>query len=343
MAVWIVRAGKKGERQDFALDNGCVVIGWNEVLDATGFADREELKAFIKEQHPNYTPAKIATSAGQVWNFVHGIKEGDYVALPLKGQSAVAFGKVTGPYQYKPDNPSGAKHVRAVEWISHDTPRGDFSRDILNSLGSLLTVAQVRADNAQERMLAVVQGKPEPPSTIQQAEGVGGETEVPTPADLETIATDELRTYISRKFAGHELATLVEAILTGQGYQTQVSTPGPDGGVDIVAGQGAMGFDPPRLCVQVKGGKGKQDVKVLRELKGVMKDFGADQGLFVSWGGFTREAKKEARRVYFEIRLWDADDLLAAMLRNYEHFPEDLKAELPLKRIWTLVPEEQEE
>jgi len=28
------------------------------------------------------------------------------------------------------------------------------------------------------------------------------------------------------------------------------------------------------------------------------------------------------------------------LLENYERLPEDLKAELPLKRIWTLVPEE---
>jgi len=47
-----------------------------------------------------------------------------------------------------------------------------------------------------------------------------------------------------------------------------------------------------------------------------------------------------AGRLFFEIRLWDSGDLVDVLLENYERLPEDLKAELPLKRIWTLVPEE---
>ncbi|MHB9036592.1 MAG: hypothetical protein ACYC64_07985 [Armatimonadota bacterium] len=31
-----------------------------------------------------------------------------------------------------------------------------------------------------------------------------------------------------------------------------MSPPGSDGGADILAGGGAMGFNPPRLCIQVK-------------------------------------------------------------------------------------------
>jgi predicted Mrr-cat superfamily restriction endonuclease len=33
---------------------------------------------------------------GQAWRFVHGIAQGDLVALPLKAESAIALGKVTG-------------------------------------------------------------------------------------------------------------------------------------------------------------------------------------------------------------------------------------------------------
>ncbi len=71
-----------------------------------------------------------------------------------------------------------------------------------------------------------------------------------------------------------------------------------------------------------------------------MKDFGAEQGLLVSWGGFRRSVLSEARRAFFEIRLWDAGGLVEAILKHYEHFPEDIKADLPLKRIWSLVHEE---
>ena len=101
-----------------------------------------------------------------------------------------------------------------------------------------------------------------------------------------------------------------------------------------------MGFGPPRLCVQVKSGGAQQDVRVLRELRGVMKDFGADQGLFVAWGGFTRSARAEVRRQFFEMRVWDAADLVDAILNCFDRLPESIRTELPLKRVWALVQDQ---
>lgn len=49
----------------------------------------------------------------------------------------------------------------------------------------------------------------------------------------------------------------------------------------------------------------------------------------------------EARRLFFEIRLWDADNLVDAVLESYDRLPEDIQAELPLKHIWSRVPDEQ--
>jgi predicted Mrr-cat superfamily restriction endonuclease len=93
------------------------------------------------------------------------------------------------------------------------------------------------------------------------------------------------------------------ALLQADGYTTELSPSGPDSGVDIIAGRGAMGFDPPRLCVQMKSGNDPVDVKVLRELQGVMRNFGTEQSLLVSWGGFKQSVHNEARRLFFEMRL----------------------------------------
>ena len=112
--------------------------------------------------------------------------------------------------------------------------------------------------------------------------------------------------------------------------------------MDIIAGRGPLGFDAPRLCVQVKATAARSDVKVVRELLGVLPHRRADQGLLVSWGGFTEPASKEANQSYFSLRLWDSERLLQALLDNYERLPPEIQAELPLKRIWTLVPEEDE-
>jgi restriction system protein len=100
-----------------------------------------------------------------------------------------------------------------------------------------------------------------------------------------------------------------------------------------------MGFDAPRLAVQVKSSETPVDVSVLRELQGVMPRFGAEHGLIVSWGGFRDSVVKEARQLHFQIRLWDSAALVAAIQTTYEKLPADLQAELPLKRIWVMVQE----
>ena len=35
--------------------------------------------------------------------------------------------------------------------------------------------------------------------------------------------------------------------------------------------------------------------------------------------------------------MWNQQTLIEELMRNYEKLDEDLKAELPLKRIWTLA------
>ena len=96
----------------------------------------------------------------------------------------------------------------------------------------------------------------------------------------------------------------------------------------------------PKLCVQVKSSKSQVDVTVIRELQGVMQNFGAEQGLLVSWGGFNTKALQESRKQFFSNRLLDQDELLDEIMKYYDKFDDELKAELPLKRIWALVKEE---
>ena len=101
-----------------------------------------------------------------------------------------------------------------------------------------------------------------------------------------------------------------------------------------------MGFDSPRICVQVKSGRQVSGVNVLRELQGVMQTFKADHGLLVSWGGFARPAEQEARAMHFNIRLWGSVQLLEAVLENYDLLSSDVRSSLPLKRFWALVQDE---
>lgn len=166
------------------------------------------------------------------------------------------------------------------------------------------------------------------------------EEETSETLDIEETARDQVVKFIGGKFKGHGLSRLVEAILKAQGYVTRNSALGPDGGVDILAAAGPLGLDKPWLCVQVKSSSSQIDAKVFRELQGVMARVKAEQGLLISWGGFNRDCIKEAKDAFFSVKLWDQGALIEEIFKYFDKFDDELKAELPLKRIWTLVPEE---
>jgi restriction system protein len=92
----------------------------------------------------------------------------------------------------------------------------------------------------------------------------------------------------------------------------------------------------------VKSGSGAEGQKTLNELLGVVTKFDSEQGLLVSWGGFTSPVKQDARKAFFTIRLWDQGDVVDSILQNYERLDDEIKAELPLKRIWVMVSDEGE-
>ncbi|MCM8765712.1 MAG: restriction endonuclease [Candidatus Omnitrophica bacterium] len=333
MALWLIKGGREGIFENLAIEKNLVIIGWPKIGDLSKINSKEELYEIIKQAYPDDSPIKLSVHMGQLWSFSKRIKEGDLVVMPSKKKPIIYIGKITGPYEYKEDIHPDARHVRSVNWLK-EIPRKDLAQDLLFSFGSMLTVCQITRNNAEERIKAIIEKKGPPP------EPVGGE-EPQGITDIEEYSFDLIRNYISQNFKGHDLARLVSAVLEAQGYKIYVSPPGPDGGVDIICGRGALGFDGPKLVVQVKSSDSPVDIKPIREFHGVMSHYKADHGLFVSWGGYKSSVEKEEAQRYFEIRLWDSDDLIKAILDNYERLSDEIQAELPLKRIWTLVKKEE--
>jgi restriction system protein len=330
MVLWMVRAGRHGEEEQQALEKGLVTIGWNEFPDLSKVKSRSELAVLYAKLHPNTKKMALANEVGQIWRFLDNIKIDDLVALPLKHQSAIAIGKVESNYEYRKDLGEDIHHIRRVKWIK-TIPRSEFDQDLLYSFGAFMTVCQIERNNAEARVSALLKGRPLPEEEEELEAGK---------LDIEQASRDQILKHISQKFKGHDLARLVEAVLQAQGYITTRSAPGPDGGVDILAGAGQLGFENPRICIQVKSSSSPVDAPTLRNLQGTMQNFNADQGLLISWGGFTSKAIEESRRTFFSVRLWDSGKLLDEILEHFEKLPDSLKTELPLKRIWTLVIEE---
>ncbi|WP_415878494.1 restriction endonuclease [Methylomonas sp. TEB] len=161
-------------------------------------------------------------------------------------------------------------------------------------------------------------------------------------SNLEELAHDQIAQLIASRCKGHSLTRLVEAILKAQGYTTYRSPEGADGGADILAGAGPLGFGSPRLCVEVKSETNPIDRPSVDKLLGAVAKFGADEGLFVSWSGFKNNVQKELAASFFRVRLWTQKELLEQLFAHYDRLDDDLKAELPLKRIWTVAVQDEE-
>jgi restriction system protein len=100
VAIWLVRAGKDGQREEMALQKGLAIIGWEDLSNLSAVKKREELAELMRETYPDESPNALINWTGRVWAFRDRIQSNDLVVLPLKTRSAIAIGQVTGPYQY---------------------------------------------------------------------------------------------------------------------------------------------------------------------------------------------------------------------------------------------------
>ena len=343
--VFLVRAGQSGEDEDRVLEDNIAILGYLDVPSLASAADYRGVREIVERTFPDAKPGAVGNFAGQLSAFAVTMKQGDLVVLPRKRTSQIAIGRVSGPYAYR-EVDGTFRHTRPVKWLQTELPRTIFEQDLLYSFGAFMTVCRISRNDAERRVAAVAEGKPDPgPSVSIDTPGAeepdSGEPTEGIP-DLSQLAHDQIVAHIQARFAGHALADLVDAVLRADGWATKSSPPGADGGVDILAGRGSLGLDDPRLCVQVKSQNSPADVTVYRTLQGTMQTFKAQQGLLVCWGGFNRVVLTEARIGHFSVRLWDSSDLVQAIYRTYERLPAEVQAELPLKREWMLVVEESE-
>ncbi len=179
--------------------------------------------------------------ASQLWRFAHDLEIGEMVVLPRKRQKVLAVGRIAGDYVYTPrDYQEPLPHTRKVEWLVKDVPRANFDQDLIRSFNSLLTLSQVRIDNAEsriERVVNVYLGNEQALESTASISSSEDEDDDVGKEDIEQSIDDRIIERIRERFREHRLEYLVARILKAVGYTVLETKPGPDGGVDIVAGR----------------------------------------------------------------------------------------------------------
>lgn len=154
--------------------------------------------------------------------------------------------------------------------------------------------------------------------------------------EAEEQAWGEIEQYL-KGINPYEFQDLVAALLRGMGYHVSwVAPPGKDGGVDILAWRDPLGTQPPRIKVQVKRQVQSVTVEGLRSFMSLLSD--DDVGIFVTVGGFTRDAQELARsQERRKVTLIDLERFFDLWVEHYGKLDDVARRRLPIQPIYFLA------
>ncbi len=328
--TWVVRSPRGTFAEDWE-EAGIVAIGYGGIGgDLSGVKDYKTAVERITADS-----GRTSFKKNQIWQvarFATEPKEGERVLTYDTSRREYLHGKI-GAYQFDASPDARMPHVRAATW------EGRFSRDALstaakNGLGSLQTVFTPREEIASE-IDRVIRGDQTTTTANPSGESDSEETEDGISAgDYESLNTQAVELIKDRVMGlgDDEMEHLVAGILRAMGFKTRVSPVGSDRGRDVVASPDGLGFGHPRIVVEVKHRRGATSAPAIRGLSGAMTP--SDRGLFVSTGGFTKDARYEADRANPPITLIDSDELVELLTENYPSTDPQTKALVPLKPLY---------
>ncbi len=316
------------------VDDSVLAIGWVDAGDLTDLPnDREAFKDYLRPRYPDKSDAQLANTAGQLLRFRHVMQPGELVVYPQKSDHTINIGKIASDYAYEPQICERYPHRRQVEWIRTGIARDQFSQGCLYELGAAMSVFTVKTH--RDEILAAA-GMPKgmigagSPDVVESDEAVASDSE-PTAERITELTRDYILKTFNTDLKGHPFAQFCGWILEALGYTAQVSEPGADQGVDIVATEDALGVKRPLLKVQCKSGTGAIGSSDVQALNGTLAE--NELGLFIAVGGFTTPARNAAASMP-RMRVLESDELVELILDHYADLADEAKEALRLRRVW---------
>jgi len=324
--MWMVRA-EGGALYDEFKEKSAVAMGLNiGALDST--VTRADIAARIRAQSPMSKDGHVVAWAGMLHRFRNEVAIGDAVVTYEPSRRVYLLGTISGECRYDDRMFPRDPFVRSVKW------RGEAPRDALavaskNSLGATSTFFRIPTEVVVDLERALLgDGKaPEEPSLRKSAD-----EEKELLEDVHARAFEFIKDRII-KLDWEDMQELVAGLLRAMGYKTRVSAPGSDRGKDIVASPDGFGFESPRIVVEVKHRPGTpMGSQEIRSFLGGRHS--QDKGLYVSTGGFSKDARYEADRASIPLTLMDSDELVQAVISYYDRMDIETQRLLPLRKVY---------
>ena len=320
--MWMVRAGEGAFLVEDFKSKNYVSIGWNKIGDISEVEGKDRIKRLIEEAGYYKKKSQVAAATGQISRFLLEFKKGDYVVTYDPNNRVYYVGEIQSDYEFN-KRISEYHHVRMVNWL------GEVSRDKLtvatkNTLGAISTVFQIK-DRPKKEILQILEGK-----ELVKDE-VSDELEEEALKEDMVSRANEL---IKDKIMGldwNEMQQLVAGIIRAMGYKTLMAEAGPDRGKDIEASPDGLMLKEPRILVQVKHRSSQMGAKEIRNFQATLR---GRKGLYISTGGFSKEAKYEAERSSDQLTLIDADRLIQLIIQSYDNFDIETRQLIPLSKIY---------
>lgn len=286
---------------------------------------REQIKAAYTSAHPAENKQKVAASVGQVYRFAHSMAQGSAIVMYNPTERLYHIGIIEGACT--PANElESVTYMRTVSW-HESAPRDDLAPASKNSLGSIQTIFAI-SNEVMAELHAAALGKPTQSPSVTDDDSTDDEESLAATYDngIELIKDRVIQ------LDWEDMERLVAGLLKAMGYCACVMPKGPDGGRDVVASPDALGLESPRIVAEVKHRKGAMGAPAVRSFIGGLRS--GDRGLYVSTGGFTKEARYEADRANVPVRLLDLDAFVRHYVEVYDRADDDTRSILPLTRIW---------
>jgi restriction system protein len=281
MKVTAVRA-YSGQHTTAFQAHDYVGIGWFDepISDPTDYG---VIRDAYRALYPNDGPYKTGQNVGQIYRFLNHTPEGSIVLTPFQPpDTRVLIGRVRGPSYFEKDGTSPFYYRLPVVWEAQPLDRHAFTIPLQNTLGSLLTVFNVK----QVAEVCKAAGLP-----YEGTPGVGAVASVPLG---ETDAVYQALHAKLCELDADEFEQLVSYVLRTLGFESSQQTGKVgDGGVDFEGELTVFGIASVQLQVQVKRYEAQRiGEPAIRNFRGALKK--GRQGCFITLSDFHKKAVASA-------------------------------------------------